>query len=85
MPRDLKDHIKKLPKASRKQVWVSCKVLKPSDHNAIEAIEYLSRGFPGYFYPFSNKKGYVSPLAAVRFVRPKCEFVCLFKRHNKMI
>lgn len=28
---------------------------------------YPSRGFPAYYYPYLNQKGYMSPLIAVQF------------------
>lgn len=72
MPQDLKDHIKKLPVAERKQVWISCKGQHDYDDENVGPIEYVpSRGFPSYFYPYRNVQDYLSPLVAVRFPRPK--------------
>lgn len=73
MPQDLKDHITKLPAIERSQIWVSCVGEHDVDREAVGQIEYIPRGFPSYFYPFTTKPGYLSPLVAVRFTRPKGE------------
>lgn len=77
---DLKEHIANL-KANHSQqlntVWVSCEGENPADQENIGPISYIPRrGFPGYFYPFENSEGYLSPLVAIHFVRPrsKCSF-----------
>lgn len=79
MPKDLKDHIKSLPAHHRDQVWVSCRGESPADRETLgdagDYVEYFpSRGFPSYFYPYLNTKGYLSPLVAVKFLRPAREF-----------
>ncbi|KRT84435.1 hypothetical protein AMK59_2625, partial [Oryctes borbonicus] len=51
------------------QIWISCTGEHPVDKEHIESsrFEYFpTRGFPGYFYPFTNVDGYLSPLVAVR-------------------
>ncbi|XP_050092403.1 sodium/potassium-transporting ATPase subunit beta-2-like [Anopheles aquasalis] len=74
MPSDLKEYIK--DKGVKQQqtlntVWVSCEVASEDDRNNIGPIQfYPRRGFPGYYYPFENTDGYLSPLVAVRFERP---------------
>lgn len=69
MPTDLVDHIKSLKPKDRQQVWVSCKGLSDSDD--IGPVEYSnSRGFPSFYYPYTNQPGYLSPLVAVHFARP---------------
>jgi hypothetical protein len=71
MPEDLQAHIKSLPEGHRKQVWVSCRGENGADQEILNDIEYYpTRGFPHYFYPYVNTKGYLSPLVAVKFVRP---------------
>lgn len=72
MPEDLKDHIKSLPIKHRNQIWVSCAGENPHDLETIGTeIKYFpSRGFPSYFYPYRNLRGYLSPLVAVKFSRP---------------
>lgn len=74
MPNDLKDHIQRLKREGSKEVntvWVSCEGENPADVENIGAINYFpGRGFPGYFFPFENFKGYLSPLVAVLFENP---------------
>jgi sodium/potassium-transporting ATPase subunit beta len=71
MPAKLKEHIKSLKPAQRKQVWVSCKGEDGSDREILGDMEYYpTYGFPSYFYPYTNLPGYVSPLVAVKFLRP---------------
>ncbi|XP_071445291.1 sodium/potassium-transporting ATPase subunit beta-2-like [Hetaerina americana] len=53
-------------------VWVSCDGEGPADKDNIGPISYIpSRGFPGYYYPYMNTPGYLSPLIAVHFEKPK--------------
>ncbi|XP_073994939.1 nervana 2 [Rhodnius prolixus] len=75
MPDDLKNHIitqkAKNPELV-KTVWVSCEGESPIDRENMGEVEYIPRqGFPGYFYPYVNTEGYLSPLMAVHFRRPK--------------
>ncbi|XP_071445292.1 sodium/potassium-transporting ATPase subunit beta-2-like isoform X1 [Hetaerina americana] len=76
MPEDLKEYIHDLKKTNPKKlntVWVSCEGENPADVENAGQIEYLPadrRGFPGYFYPFENSEGYLSPLVAIHFERP---------------
>lgn len=71
MPIDLKDHIKGLPDTHRNQIWVSCRGEEGSDREILgDILYYPQRGFPSYFYPYTNTIGYVSPLVAVKFTRP---------------
>lgn len=83
MPLSLKEHIASLKANNSMQlntVWVSCEGENPADQENIGPINYMPRrGFPGYFYPFENSEGYLSPLVAVHFVRPrsKCRKVNL--------
>lgn len=59
-------------------VWISCEGENPADQENIGPINYLPfRGFPGYFYPYENSEGYLSPLVAVHFQRPKREYYSL--------
>lgn len=54
---------------------MSCEGENPADIENIGPVKYYPRrGFPGYFYPFENSEGYLSPLVAVHFERPvrKC-------------
>lgn len=73
MPIDLKEHITGLKNTYQLDtIWVSCEGENPADQENIGPIEYIPRrGFPGYFYPFENSEGYLSPLVAIHFVRPR--------------
>lgn len=53
-------------------VWVSCEGADPHDREVIGELNYYpeSHGFPGYYYPYQNIPGYLSPLVAVHFLRP---------------
>lgn len=71
MPEDLKTHIAELPVRSRNQIWVTCRGENGADKEILGDIQYYpTRGFPSYFYPFLSTPGYLSPLVAVKFVRP---------------
>lgn len=78
MPQELKDHISSLntsitdrESTRMNMVWVSCEGENPADVENMGQIEYLPhQGFAGYYFPFTNVKGYLSPLVAIRFVRP---------------
>ncbi|KAF4527776.1 hypothetical protein B566_EDAN015832 [Ephemera danica] len=74
MPEDLKNHIKSTDtknKAELNTVWVSCEGENPADLENIGPIQYMPRrGFPGYFFPFMNQEGYLSPIVAIFFERP---------------
>ncbi|KAK7576327.1 hypothetical protein V9T40_012613 [Parthenolecanium corni] len=53
-------------------VWVSCAGESPADSEFIGPVTYHPRqGFPGYYFPYENSEGYLSPLVAVHFKRPK--------------
>lgn len=54
-------------------VWVSCEGENPADIENLGPIKYIpeSRGFPGYFYPYENSEGYLSPVIAIHFERPR--------------
>lgn len=67
MPEDLVLHIKSLPPIERNQVWVSCKGHRAADEENVRDIKYESgRGFPGYYYPFKNIPGYLSPIIPIQ-------------------
>jgi len=73
MPEELQHHIMSLRNSEElKTVWVSCEGESPIDRENIGDVQYIPRqGFPGYFYPYMNTEGYLSPLMAVQFKRPK--------------
>lgn len=75
MPNDLRDHITELQPSERNQIWVTCRGESPADRELLGEIEYYpSRGFQSFFYPYLNTKGYLSPLVAVKFLRPASKF-----------
>jgi hypothetical protein len=50
---------------------VSCEGENPADIENVGPVKYYPRqGFPGYYYPYENSEGYLSPLVAVHFERP---------------
>lgn len=72
MDDDLKAHISVTPPSQRNLIWISCYGENPADRENIGPIEYIpQRGFPGYYYPYVNTPGYLSPLVAIHFERPK--------------
>lgn len=76
MPKDLKTHIDAMGRNSSLRlntIWVSCEGENPADAENVGPIKYIPshRGFPGYFYPYENTEGYLSPLMAIHFERPK--------------
>lgn len=74
MPDKLKTFIKGKEAVNRLElntIWVSCEGENPADIENVGNIRYYpTQGFPGYFYPYENSEGYLSPLVAVQFERP---------------
>lgn len=53
-------------------IWISCEGENPADIENLGPINYIpQRGFPGFFYPFMNQVGYMPPVIAINFERPK--------------
>ncbi|XP_045458844.1 sodium/potassium-transporting ATPase subunit beta-2-like [Melitaea cinxia] len=79
MPEDLQSQIRNITDYNRdyaNMVWVSCHGETPADRENIGPIRYIPYpGFPGYFYPYNNAEGYMSPLVAVHLIRPKTGIV----------
>ncbi|KAF7989747.1 hypothetical protein HCN44_008421 [Aphidius gifuensis] len=75
MPSDLRERIKTAKMRNPeelKTIWVSCEGENPADVENIGAIQYKPRsGFPGFYFPYANSPGYLSPLVAVWFESPK--------------
>ncbi|XP_054282391.1 sodium/potassium-transporting ATPase subunit beta-2-like [Macrosteles quadrilineatus] len=76
MPQSLKDAINKTANDEGENalntVWVSCEGESPADVENIGPVEYYPKpGFPGYFFPYENSEGYLSPLVAVKFKHPR--------------
>lgn len=74
MPAELIEHIKSVLPQERKQIWISCQGEHPVDREILGSVSYIKWGFPGFFYPYVNTPGYLSPLVAVKFNRPKSLF-----------
>ncbi|KOC60535.1 Sodium/potassium-transporting ATPase subunit beta-2 [Habropoda laboriosa] len=72
MPASLVQHIKSVNSSRLNTIWVSCAGEDPHDHENIGEINYYpeDHGFPGYYYPYKNIPGYLSPVVAVHFLRP---------------
>ncbi|KAJ9595669.1 hypothetical protein L9F63_013135 [Diploptera punctata] len=70
MPQHLKNHI------LLQTLWVSCEGETNNDKEFIGPLKYLPRmGFPGYFFPYRNIDGYLSPLVAIQLERPQVGIV----------
>ena len=51
-------------------MFVTCNGEHPADREVIGPVVVSPPGFPSYYYPYKNVKGYLSPLVSVRFERP---------------
>lgn len=72
MPVKLKEHVRTSKTNELNTVWVSCEGENPADIENIGPVEYFPKwGFPGFYYPFTNTEGYLSPLVAVHFSAPR--------------
>lgn len=55
-------------------IWVSCEGETPADVENIGTVNYIpGQYFPGYYFPYKGLP-YLSPLVAVQFKNPQCEF-----------
>jgi sodium/potassium-transporting ATPase subunit beta len=69
MPKDLRDEVNA---TNRTEVWISCEGEHSFDKERIGGFEYFpSRGFPGYYFPYTNNENYLSPLIAVQIKNVK--------------
>lgn len=67
-------------------IWITCEGENPADIENLGPINYLPhRGFPGYYFPFMNQKGYLPPILAINFERPKSKSLTLPKFKFRMI
>ncbi|XP_967342.1 sodium/potassium-transporting ATPase subunit beta-1 [Tribolium castaneum] len=67
MPDDLKEIITYATSNNKSQVWISCAGENPFDREHVIGFDYFpSRGFPGYYFPYTNNDNYLSPLIAVQ-------------------
>ena len=81
LPEDMPEYLKEIIKQSAidnyygeplKMVWVSCEGENAADQEYIGRIKYTPwYGFPAYYFPYMNIPGYLPPIVALRFVRPK--------------
>jgi len=75
MPEQLAELIRGREKESLNQlnmVWISCEGENPADRENIGRMDYRPhQGFPGYYFPYLNVPGYLSPLVAVQFIKPQ--------------
>lgn len=56
----------------RNLIWVSCEGESPADVENLGPVHYSPRrGFPAYYFPYQNVRGYQPPIVAVQFERPK--------------
>lgn len=56
-------------------IWVSCEGENPADIENLGSLTYIPRrGFPGYFFPYENSEGYLSPLTAIHISNPRSRF-----------
>lgn len=64
----------------KQTVWVSCEGETPTDVEYLGPVKYYPniQGFPGYYFPYVNSEGYLSPLVAVHFVQPKRKYLMVF-------
>lgn len=77
MPEDLKEKIQSIDEHDKEaeMIWISCEGENPADVENLGPIQYIPhRGFPGFYFPFMNQKGYMPPILAIHFERPKSEF-----------
>ncbi|RZC38210.1 sodium/potassium-transporting ATPase subunit beta-2 [Asbolus verrucosus] len=74
MPKHLREYIKLKEMIGEEydMIWIDCEGENPVDKNNLGPITYYpARGFHQKYFPFTNIKGYVSPLVAVHFEKPK--------------
>ncbi|XP_031636259.1 sodium/potassium-transporting ATPase subunit beta-2-like isoform X2 [Contarinia nasturtii] len=71
MPKQLKQLINGTDATKLNNVWISCEGENPADIENMGPIEYFpTQGFPGYYFPYENSEGYLSPLVAIHFKKP---------------
>lgn len=71
MPDHLKTYIRSASEKSRNTVWVSCEGENSADKENIGPVHvFPNNGIPGYYFPYLNQPGYISPIVAVWLERP---------------
>lgn len=75
MPKALKDDIEKIYASDPldiAMVWLHCDGEMDPDKENIGTVSYTPfRGFPGYFFPYRNQRGYLSPVVMVQLKNPE--------------
>ncbi|RZC34892.1 Na K-ATPase domain containing protein [Asbolus verrucosus] len=72
MPEELQIKINNTEPSERNQVWISCEGTNPVDKENLHGFEYHpKRGFPSYYFPYTNTPNYLSPLIAVQVLNPQ--------------
>lgn len=72
MPADLQEKVQKGSDKENEMIWISCEGENPADIENLGPVNYFpQRGFPGYYYPYVNQRGYQAPIIAINFERPK--------------
>ena len=82
MPKRLKADIQRIyddkcegkpePCAYMNMVWLHCDGEDDPDIENIGPVTYTPfRGFPGYFFPYRNQRGYLSPIVMVQLKNPE--------------
>jgi len=80
MPKDIPETIKKSFRDNiannrpelNNRVWLECDGENPADKENLGPITYYpTNGVSGYYYPYLNQKGYLSPVIFARLERPK--------------
>lgn len=57
-------------------VWVSCEGENSADKENVGPIRmYPTQGIPGYYFPYENQDGYLSPVVAIWMERPTREYL----------
>lgn len=72
MPEHLQDYMKYYHEKNQNldAVWVSCEGESPLDVENLGPINFSSRYFPGYYFPYVNQRNYLSPIIAINIERP---------------
>jgi len=82
MPANLKNYItteskKRVNETVPKHVWVSCEGKYAPDEDTLGEVSLLPQPFfPGWYYPYTNAEGYLSPLVAL-FIKAPTENIVI--------
>ncbi|GIX98023.1 hypothetical protein CDAR_297651 [Caerostris darwini] len=69
-PPQLPDHIRE--NYNPNNVYISCAGENPADKENIGPVAYFPDhgAIPNYYFPFTNKEGYLSPFVFIKFLKP---------------